>query len=125
MKNIYDIRKMMGLNKEHDFRYYGTYATGKFDALEDYGAGILSVSISASRRMKDKWGVMFSLGTIDDGNWQALDVREDYSSEQAIARVKEIADAFDSYMDRFLKLPTEEELNKFLMTVELWGEYVG
>jgi hypothetical protein len=126
--DIYKINELLGLHKRNDSAYCGTYATGAFEELHDYGAGLLQVHISAtvaSLKLPQTFTVHFGLSTIDDGGWQAWDGRCDYTEEEAVARLKEIAEAFDKFMDGSTTLPTERELNAFLMPLKLWGICTG
>jgi hypothetical protein len=123
--SIYEIHKELGLSQDNDYRWNGVYGTGDFDAIHDYNAGILNVGISVLLSAKDKYTVMFHICTIDDGGWQAPDIKEDYDKEAVLARSKEIAESFIQFMDGSTKLPTEKELNAHLMTIGLWGKNTG
>ena len=125
--NIWEIRDEMGLKRHTDeIPYYdGVYTTGSFDNCFDYDAGLLTVRISVScSSILGKHGVMFSITTVDDGGWQAWHV-EEFSKEEAVAKMDEVAKCFKDHMGRSLKLPTEAELNKWLMDVKMWGEFTG
>lgn len=123
-KNIWEIQELLGL-KECEQGYAGTYTTGFFDGLHDYDAGLLHILISWFPTGKDMFGVSFTISTIDDGTWQAWDVKSDYTEVEAIARVEEIAIEFLSRMGRCGRLPTEAILNEWLMPLKLWGTYTG
>ena len=123
--DIYEIRKLLGMSKKHDRQYVGTYVTGKFEVLHDYGAGLLRVSIYSIAESKNNFVVGLSISTIDDGCWQASEVDTTYTMEESIKRVEEIANAFIDFMDGGNVLPSEEVLNNFLMTQSMWGEYTG
>jgi hypothetical protein len=137
MKNIYDFRDAMGLKVytktfknvgQLIYRFSGAYGTGDFDStLFDYDAGILWVnfSIFPLHKHQNKWGVHMSISTVDDGVWQAEEVDASYPLKDASYRLKDVVDAFLNHMERSTKLPSEEELNKFLMTQAMWGEYTG
>ena len=127
--DIYQLSKQLGLRQEHDYRWSGIYTTGLFDALFDYDAGILQVNISATiasiKGEERLFNVMFGISTVDDGGWQALDIKCDYTEDEAKVRINEIAKEFMEFMGRSTKLPREQLLNDFLMTLGLWGEYTG
>ena len=137
MKNIYDFRDSMGLKVytqtfKNDgllaYRYAGVYATGDFSSCFDYDAGILWVSFSISPVFpvqKGKWSIGLSISTVDDGGLQASEVDTTYTLKDAAVRLEVVVEAFNAYMGRSTKLPTEEELNKFLMSQAMWGEYTG
>jgi hypothetical protein len=124
-KSIWDIEEQLGL-KKIDGAWAGTYTTGDFDALHDYERGLLYVKISPTMvAHPGVYSIMFSISTIDDGVWQAYDPVADLTKEEAEKRVDEVAKAFLEHMQRSLKLPSEEELNKWLIPMKLWGEYTG
>lgn len=123
MKTIWDIHDQMGLKKhEHPkiTMYKGTFSTGDFNAMGDYDAGILYVSISTAPCGKDEWHPFISISPIDDGGWHAMPPSST-SLEEANALVEKIVAAWEWPT----KLPGEKELNDFLMPFGLWGEYTG
>lgn len=124
--NIWKIINLLGL-KEENGRYNGTYATGMFDECYDYNYGLLYVSISFFPIKKNIYGVMFTISTADDGSWQAEDIKNDYTLDQAKNRVKEIAEHFINKMeeDYKFKLPTARMLNTWLMEKSMWGTFTG
>jgi len=122
--NIWDVEGQLGLKKTKR-GWEGTYTTGSFDALHDYDRGLLYVSIcSPISDILGRFTVLLSISTIDDGVWQAFDPGN-YSIEEAEERGEMVAKTFLEHMGRSLKLPTEAELNKWLMPLKLWGEYTG
>lgn len=122
--NIWDIEDLLGLKKTNR-GWEGVYTTGQFDTLYDYDAGLLDVRIrSTTADVKDRYTVLLSISTIDDGVWQAFDP-SDYTKEEADQRAEEVAQTFIKHMNGSLKLPTEAKLNKWLMPLKLWGEYTG
>ena len=123
--DINDIHKELGLKKINEGSYRGVYSTGDFDGIHDYGAGLLGVLIFITATAKDKYTVGLTIYTIDDGGWQACDVKTDYDKEAAIERMEQVAQSFIEYMYGDTKLPSEKDLNKHLMTLSLWGEFTG
>ena len=120
--DIYDIYTEMGLRKKNDYCFEGVFATGEFDELGDYGAGLLNVSISLCAK-KSGYYVHFSIGTIDDGGWTAwLDFEQ---KEAAKAKLEEIARVFEEKMNRSLVLPTAKVLNEWLRLLGMYGTYQG
>ena len=120
--------KSMGLKqirKNFPPKWEGVYGTGDFDNLFDYNAGLLKVFVSVSPESTklDKWVVMFGISTIDDGVWQAFNIA--MSKDDAFKKATDVAEGFIKFQDRSKVLPTEKELNDFLMSYGLWGEYTG
>lgn len=122
---IHKIHKMLGITQQGDCNWSGVYTTGKFDALGDYNVGLLEVRISLYPSGPDGYTTLFTIGTIDDGLWQAFDVKNDYTREEAIERINKLATEFIAFLGGSTKLPTEKDLNEFLMKHSLWGEYQG
>lgn len=122
VKNIWEIRDLLGLR--HSGRgYEGTFTTGAFDQLFDYDAGLLFVSMR--RIPASPYSFMISISTVDDGVWQAEDLKQDYTEEEADQRTEEIVNAFLKFMDGSTKLPSEKDLNQFLQKFGIWGRYTG
>ena len=129
MKTIWDIQKSLGLKEDTRHpemkRYEGTFSTGEFDGMYDYGAGILGVVIGLTyatmEEVKAKQGLVFlNVYTIDDGGWQASTVKS-VPQEEANKIVEQIVEAWEWET----KLPTAKELNEFLQKFAMWGEYTG
>ena len=122
---IWEMRDLLGLRRLSNGSYRGVFTTGEFDALHDYDVGLLSVYFSTSKGMNGMFGVLMSLGTIDDGNWQAFSSEQFKTSEEAQVIVEQVAQAFIAFMGRSTKLTTENALNNFLMHHKMWGDYTG
>lgn len=134
MKNIWEIHELMGL-KEHESKphgiettdYKGTFCTGGFgDTLFDYAAGLLYVGIVSTVLKKEGGNFIYQpliyISTVDDGVWHAS-TSHGMTLEESNKKVKEIAEAW--IKEYKTVLPTEKELNDFLMPFGLWGLYTG
>lgn len=111
---IYHINNQMGIKQLSQFKWGGVVATGKFEGINDYNTGILYISIYKNFNSAMHSGV--SIITIDDGVWQT-------SGEITNENVEIIAQSFISKFGQVL--PSEQELNEFLMPYGLWGVNTG
>jgi hypothetical protein len=120
-QTIWDVEKLMGLKQLPDLvignksyvRYNGIVGTGKFDAMYDYGAGILEVSI---RNNPPALHAGIAISTTDDGVWHSFgDVDND--------KIHTIAKDFIATYGKVL--PTEYEFNEFLTKYGLYGMFTG
>lgn len=128
--SIYEITNLLGLKHLSDYKWEGTYSTGKFDAIHDYDVGLLSVFMSIGVNEEDhtRFSIMFGIYNTDDGGWQAYNPQISYATRlEASEELDKMALTFISYMEKHhgLVLPTEKELNTFLQQFNLWGEYTG
>lgn len=121
MKNIWEIEKMMGLKKVESphhtggFFYEGTMSTGDFNGVDDYNRGLLSLKIFQHPLYPT---CKVSISTIDDGMWQGYS-DEIFTGEQIEAL------ALDIIKEYGIRLPSEEEFNKFLNQYKIHGIYTG
>jgi len=122
--DIWEIKEKMGLKaQDHPtmLRFIGVFSTGDMGpALFDYDAGILSVRIVPSFCGEDKWIPMVSITTIDDGGWQAF-----HPNTMSLGEANSIIVKIFQAWEWKTKLPSEKELNEFLMPFGLWGECTG
>jgi hypothetical protein len=123
--NISDIRDSLGFIPMPGKRigYTGVFTTGNFEAIFDYDAGLLKVGISITpcmERGSKNWHPIVSISTIDDGVWQAIHVLN-FTMQECIDQIEKI---HKEWLWKY-KLPTEKELNFFLMRYGLFGEYTG
>lgn len=117
--NMKDIWQLEAIVKEfatftkQDGKYTAVFLTGDFDALFDYGRGILQVEIYVSTNHSG----IIAISTIDDGVWQAYGppITEDVAQQ-----IIEIFKSFGGF-----KLPTEAKLNAALQTIHMYGTYTG
>ena len=124
-KRIWKIQEMLGLEKVSNIRYTGVYSTGDFEGTYDYGAGLLTVSITGyPTKNQDVWSLLFTISTIDDGCWQAYDITPTDNRDGVEKRIEELAKAFMEFNPK-TALPSEKELNDFLMKFDLRGEFTG
>ena len=124
-KTIWGIQELMGLKKQsHPVLsiYDGTFSTGDFTAAYDYGAGLLGVTMTST---KEDGGFlpMVCVYTVDDGTWQATAAAA-MSLEDSNALIDQVADAW-AKRDWKTRLPSEKQMNDFLMPFGMWGEYTG
>lgn len=116
--DIWQIRNELGLKKYNDpntkdgYGYKGVVSTGDFTCIGDYGVGLLCVSIKNPTELKYP---IITITTIDDGVWQG------YGNK--IIDVNELVEKFDKNFG--VKLPSENELNDFLSTYGIFGQYTG
>jgi hypothetical protein len=113
MKTIWEIDKLLGLKKTGDYRYEGTLCTGEFEAMGDYGRGILYVIIQSN---EDSSFCPMSISTIDDGVWTVNGVLKKENTEKL---ANEFIEKFGNV------LPSEHVLNEFLRNYKLFGLYTG
>lgn len=102
--------------------YVGVFSSGGMDkVLYDYNAGLLTVRLSTSL-MNDNgdFNPFVSISTLDDGAWQAF-CPHNMTLEESNRIVEEIRNNWEWKT----KLPTEYELNEYLMKFGLMGEYTG
>jgi hypothetical protein len=121
MHDIHKVRNLLGLRFRSEGEYSGVYTTGN-SGIGDYGVGLLElhIRVSKSHAKEDEYTVRFSFLTIDDGGWGAW-LTSSVSKSEAIERVDKLAFEFVSFMERSYVLPSEKDLNEFLMKHELWG----
>lgn len=122
MYNIWEIHDMLGFVDQPHSKYTvysGTFSIGAFDAIYDYDAGIVTVSLTTCILDKDHFGAAVNISTIDDGDWQANS--NVMSLDEANALVEEIYKEWEWKT----KLPTEKELNEFLVPFKMYGTYTG
>ena len=120
-------------------KYGAIRATGKFEGNFDYSRGLMMMHIETSINHKfapkgkskdekyvDTYQTIVSITNVDDGIWNA------YSKEfSSMAEADELTDklylAYQEFEnDNYGKsLPTEKELNGFLVIHGLWGEFTG
>jgi len=120
-KNIWEIEKLMGLRKIKSIHhtggcyYEGTVSTGNFNALDDYGKGLLSLKIGQHNTHPN---CKISISTIDDGVWQGF-------SNQLLEpnTIETITKEFTKTYG--IKLPSEKEFNTFLNNYGIHGLYTG
>lgn len=116
---IWDLSKELGLRKVPDkytkdgFKYKGVVSTGAFEALSDYGVGLLTLTIRNPRSIDSP--IVF-LSTIDNGCWSG------FGKEFVV--IEEIVDDFNTNFGG-LKLPTESEFNDFLKDWKIYGCFEG
>lgn len=116
--NIWEIHELLGLKKfeakftKDGFQYRGVLATGKFNGVDDYDAGLLEMQVQNPIDLKYP---MVIITTIDDGVWQGFGKKH----IDIELFVKEFNKSFRC------SLPTEEKLNDFLNQYEIHGLYTG
>jgi len=115
--------------------YGAVRATGKFDGNFDYSVGLMLMTICVSYEPrsngKGKGITMFYttriiITNIDDGVWDAVS-QEFTNKEECEALTEKVYRAYVEYENKNWGsvLPTEKELNEFLMPFGIWGEFTG
>lgn len=125
MKNIWNVKDQLGLKKQdHPIinLYCGVFSTGDFDALYDYDAGLLQVSFTVVKQSQGEKGFcpLIAISTIDDGVWQAF-APNCMGLDECNQLIEKIANAWPWKT----KLPSEKEINDFIMHFGMWGKYTG
>lgn len=116
---LYDL-----LSQFETFRFENNYClsaiwkTGKFE-LYDYDAGLLRIAFHI-KHPDTKYPGVISISTVDDGTWQA------YSNDPLYFTRERCIEISQSLQDRFCGcLPTEKELNNFLLQYNIYGTFTG
>ena len=98
-------------------------AQGKFKGNWTYDLGLFWVSIVTLKQHDEgKYGVLFNIGNLDDGLWQAFSAPRFKTNNEAFQFCNEFKD--NTLIDLNI-LPSEEELNETLRKVGLFGQFTG
>ena len=109
------IKKIDSPNHTGGFIYQGTVSTGDFDGLYDYNRGLLYLRISQHLSYPQ---CKISISTIDDGVWQGF--------SDKIFTGEELETLSQDFIYNYgIKLPSEEEFNKFLNKYKIHGINTG
>ena len=121
-----EIAKSFGLRKifnPEGSRYYyaGVVATGEFDENDDYNRGVMWMTIDVVQYPSPSGiQVLFSIGNIDDGLWQAW--------SNTINTPAEAYDLIDKLYEEFkdvIKLQDAATVNRVLYKFGMYGTYTG
>ena len=119
---IYEINNLL---KEHekfhftnDYNLSAVWKTGKFE-MYDYDAGILQISFKV-KHPESPYEGFISIITIDDGVWHAEHLDPSFFTKEKCIEISE--NLHKTYNG---VLPTEEELNKFLLQYGIYGTFTG
>lgn len=119
-------------------KYGAIRPTGDFDGNFDYGRGIMLLHIvttinhkfppkrqSHKEEYADTYQTRMYLTNVDDGIWDAFSP-EFKTMEEADALTDKVYAAYLEFeKERGKSLPTEKELNNFLMPLAMWGINTG
>ena len=115
-----DLRQIMLPRKIKDGEWVRISVCGEL-GLSHYNSGIHNIHISISGNYENKiisYGVLFSIGNLDDGLWQAWS-KYFPTQQEAIDLAEKIA----PILDDLVVLPTSEKLNDMLKPFGLFGEH--
>lgn len=128
MKTIWNLLDQFGLQRvniqSERTQYRGFFVAGEFtNALFDYDAGIFQMQIVSYPLFVERMYEPFmTISTVDDGAWQA-DTQNMMSLDKSNQIVEQIADKWP--IKWASKLPSEDELNKFLSNFGMFGKFTG
>lgn len=121
MTAICVISDAMGLRprKGQENNYEGIFAQGDFQ-LMDYNTGLLTCHLWLTKHeTQDLWSVRLYVGNMDDGDWAA---NSNYlPKDEAISVLNNVKAEWDRTIH--IKLPSCEDMNKFLEPFGMWGDF--
>jgi len=137
---VYGVNDLLWFAQESIMKWYefdepakgfaAVRATGKFEGNFDYNVGLVVMKIRTVEYGmaggESNFMTRVSISNIDDGLW---DANSNYfeTKEESEALTEKVYRAYVEFENRMYGsvMPTEKELNDFLMPFALWGEFTG
>lgn len=116
---LHDLKNLMRPKKIKDGEWVRISVCGEL-GLSHYNSGIHDIHIRVVGNYENKiisYGVLFHIGNLDDGEWQAWS-KYFPTIQEAIDLVEKIA----PILDDLVVLPTSDELNEMLKPFGMYGE---